>query len=156
MTTVWPITDIVDARQQALWALDEMVRQELTDALAGWGFSSAHGIELSPYDRVYRRLPEVGGHWTLYQARVSAVQHEIAMLTVAVIFDEERPVDLLVSGAVDVVAGGCSAAALREALAQCAGPLRQVTPLALDCAPDTPLSVSELLAAAPALVPSRN
>ena len=156
MTTVWPITDVVDARQRALWALDEMVRQELTDVLDRWGFSSAHGIELSPYDRVYRRLPEVGGHWTLYQARVSAAQHEIAMLTVAVIFDEERPVDLLVSGAVDVVAGGCSAVALREALAQCTGPLRQLTPLALDCAPDAPVSASHLPALAPVQMPSRN
>ncbi len=156
MTTGLPATEIIDARQQALWALDALVRQELTDALDRWGFSSAHGIELSPYDRVYRRLPEIGGHWTLYQARVSAAQHELAMLTVAEIFDEERPVDLLVSGAVDVVAGGCSAAALREALAQCAGPLRQVTPLPLGCEPDVMLRLPHPVGTIPDLRPSRN
>ncbi len=48
------------------------------------------------------------------------------------------------------------AAALREALAECAGPLRQVTPLAPDCAPDAPVAISQLLAAVPALMPSRN
>ena len=78
-------------------------------------------------------MPGIGGHWTLYDARLSAAQHEVAVLTVALIFDEGRPADLLVSGAVDVLAGGCSAAALREALRECAGPLRQVTPLAAHC-----------------------
>jgi hypothetical protein len=122
--------EIIDARRSALQSLDPFIRESLAEMAPAWGLASDSSIELTVYDRVYGRTPALGGHWTLFSASLSETYHEVATLSVAVEFDGERPVDLRVSGVLDVAAGGCSRAALREALLECAGPLRQLTPVA--------------------------
>ena len=121
-------------RQSALHALDSVVRDELTAAARSWQIDQDSSIVLTAYDEVYRRTPEIGGHWTLFSARAADDSHEVVTATVAVEFDGDRPVDFHVGGLRDVVAGGCTAVALREALTECGGPLRQVTPLTLSLA----------------------
>lgn len=130
MTTIARCTDTVAGRQAALDTLNALVRSELTRAAARWRLGGEPELELTAYDQVYPRTPAIGGHWTLFSAHGDDARHEVAVVSVAVEFEAGRPVDLHVSGAANVVAGGCTAAALREALTECGGPLRQVTPLA--------------------------
>jgi len=131
--------DLLDARRHALLALDGTVRVALARAAQAWGLADV-SIALTIYDQVYGRTPRLGGHWTLFRAGATPDGHEVASLSVALEFADNEPVDFWVSGAEDeVIAGGCTAAALREALAQCRGPLRQVTPLAPDRATAVPV-----------------
>ena len=120
---------ITQTRQSALRALDGVVRDELAAAASSWRIDQDSSVALTAYDEVYRRTPEIGGHWTLFTARATETSHEVAMVAVAAEFEDGRPVDLRISGADEVLAGACTATALREALADCGGPLRQVTPL---------------------------
>jgi hypothetical protein len=123
--------DTVSSRQAALAALDPMVRAELACAVRHWALTGAVAVELTAYDQVYRCTPDIGGHWTLFATRLGGRCHEVTALSVSVEFEDERPVDLRVNGVYEVVAGGCTAPALHEALLECGGPLRQVTPLSL-------------------------
>jgi hypothetical protein len=123
---------LLDARRNALLALDGTVRVELARAAQAWGLADVT-IALTIYDQIYGRTPRLGGHWTLFRAGATLDGHEVATLSVALEFADGRPVDFWVSGAEDeVIAGGCTSAALGEALAQCGGPLRQVTSLVPD------------------------
>ena len=124
------IIETIDARRVALESLDPLVRGCLAEVAPAWGLAGNSSIELTVYDRVYGRTPRLGGHWTLFSAALTDTYHEVATLSVAVEFEGERAVDLRVSGVLDVTAGGCTRAALIEALAECAGPLRQLTPVA--------------------------
>jgi hypothetical protein len=123
--------DTVSSRRAALAGLNPMVRAELTHAACRWAMTADVSVELTAYDQVYRCTPEIGGHWTLFSTHLDERCHEVAAVSVAVEFEDERPVDLRVSGATEVIAGACTAVALREALLECGGPLRQVTPLRL-------------------------
>lgn len=123
--------DTVSARRIALVDLDRMVRAELERAARRWAMAAEASIELTAYDQHYGWSPDIGGHWTLLTAWTDTDRHEVAMLTVGVEFDANRPVRFRVSGVTEAVADGCTPSALRAALEQCAGPLRQVTPLDL-------------------------
>jgi hypothetical protein len=129
MTALLISNDTLDRRHAALRALDETVRSALLAAARRWGLGEDVAIDLTTYDRIYDRRPQLGGHWTLFCAGLTAAAHEVATVAVMVEFDGAEPVDLRVSGVADVVAGGCTRAALAEALVECGGPLRQVTPL---------------------------
>jgi hypothetical protein len=132
MSVSQPVTDVLQARRQALHALDGVVRAALTAAATQWRLPESSTIERTDYPRVYGRTPALGGHWTLFGTTLNDSHHTIATVTVALEFDGDRPVDLWVSGEHDVAAGGCTIKALAEALEQCGGPLRQVTPLSFD------------------------
>lgn len=132
MSVTQPEPDVLEARCQALHELDGVVRAALTAAAAQWRLPESPTIERTDYPRVYGRTPALGGHWTLFGTTLTDSHHTIATVTVALEFDGDRPVDLWVSGELDVAAGGCSVEALAEALEQCGGPLRQVTPLSFD------------------------
>ena len=155
MTALPPVSDTVGAREEAIRRLNPTVRRELSAAARTWGLPPQRGIHLTSYDQVYPRMPEVGGHWTLFHARAGTTQHEITVVSVSVLFEGERPTDFVVSGVVDALAGGCSALALREALAECRGPLRQVTPLPRAGEPDPVLAIprvfGDVLLGTPAL-----
>lgn len=156
MTALWPVMDVIDARKQALRALDRTVRAELSSAARGWALAGQCEVELTAYDRVYNRQPAIGGHWTLFRARATRTLHEVAAVSVTLLFEGQQAVDLVVSGATDVVAGGLSVGALREALAQCGGPLRQVTPLGADGGFDMVAAYPCPDSAIEPLAPSRN
>ena len=132
MTAASAPPNTIPARRSALQALDPMVRGEIAAAAGRWLHDQNWSIGLTSYHHHYPRVPAIGGHWTLFAAHVSDTHHEVVTLVVALEFDGERPVDLRVSGALDVIAGGCTAEALREALTECGGPLRQVTPISFD------------------------
>lgn len=132
MSATQPGTDVLEARWQALHALDGVVRAALTAAASQWRLPESLTIERTDYPRVYGRTPALGGHWTLFGTTLTDSLHITATVTVALEFDGDRPVDLWVSGEHDVAAGGCTIEALAEALEQCGGPLRQVTPLSFD------------------------
>lgn len=125
------LSPAIRQRHAAAGRLDALVRAEITRALRPGSHLDDWQVELTLYPRLYPATPEAGGHWTAFRARINGRQHEVSMLSVSVMFDGDTPVDFLVSGNVDVRAGGCTAAALREALALCEGPLCQVTPLSL-------------------------
>jgi hypothetical protein len=133
VTATWSTT-LLDGRRRALEALDATIRHELMDAAGAWGFAGDMTVDLLVYDRLYSRAPAIGGHWTLFRTALTEVCHDVAAVTVAVEFDGDQPVDLWVSGAQDVAAGACTPPALREALTECGGPLRQVMPVAFDTA----------------------
>lgn len=120
---------LVAERRASLRALDSMVRAALADAARHWGLAGDRTVELTPYHDLYARVPRIGGHWTLFSAHLDEQRHEVATVTVAAEFEGDALVDLIVSSEREVVAGGIHALALREALQQCGGPLRQVTPL---------------------------
>jgi hypothetical protein len=122
--------DLIDARRAALQELDATVREELTALAHHWDLGDVE-LVLTPYDRVYGRTPSAGGHWTLFTTRLTAEEHEVATVTVTAEFEDAMPVDLRVNGTREALAGGCHALALREALSECGGPLRQVTPLTI-------------------------
>jgi hypothetical protein len=147
---------ILDARRHALLALDHSVRMELMAAATTWGLDGHVTVTLTVYEHVYGRTPSIGGHWTLFRAGATAEGHEVVSASVALEFDDTRPADFWVSGAEDVVAGACSATALREALAQCGGPLRQVTQFGPDHAESTPLHSALLVPYAAGPVGSLN
>ena len=123
--------DTVSSRRNALADLDPIVCAELTHAARRWAMTADFSVELTTYDQVYHRTPEIGGHWTLFSARFAETCHEVSTVSVSVEFEDDRPVDLHISGLHEVIAGACTAVALREALQECGGPLRQVTPLRL-------------------------
>lgn len=148
MTATLSPTSLVDARQSLLRALDPAIRRELAAAARAWAVDADAAIELTAYDRVFSRTPSLGGHWTLFIARTLDDRHEVASVTVAIEFDGETPVDLRVSGQDEVIAGACTVAALREALRECRGPLRQVTPLPLFARPRIAEAIAALLAPA--------
>jgi hypothetical protein len=129
--------DTVSSRRNALAGLNPMVCAELARAACRWAMTADFSIELTAYDQVYHRMPEIGGHWTLFSARLGETGHEASTVSVAVEFEDERPVDLHISGVHEVIAGACTAVALREALQQCGGPLRHLTPLCLGLPRDT-------------------
>ncbi|MGE0538618.1 MAG: hypothetical protein AB7R89_00355 [Dehalococcoidia bacterium] len=131
MSTIWPVTDVLETRWQALRALDDVVRRSLVAAAARWRIPECPMIERTDYHCIYPRTPAFGGHWTLFGTSLTNALHLTATVTVALEFDGDRPVDLWVSGARDVAAGGCTVEALAEALDQCDGPLRQITPIAI-------------------------
>lgn len=137
---------IVEGRKATLRQLDPLVRREIGAAARRWHVDDAALIELTCYDDVYSRTPGTGGHWTMFSARAISGQHQVATLTVAVEFDGEQPVDLRVNGAGEVLAGGCTVAALREALEVCEGPLRQTTPLTPFTRPRLAAAIDALLA----------
>lgn len=120
---------IISERRSVLLALDPWMRRELLRFLAAADADGWH-IDLTIYDRQFRGSPGIGGHWTAFRAHIGPQRHEVDVLTVAVHFEGATAVDLGVGGMLDIIAGGCTVAALREALAECAGPLRQTTPLA--------------------------
>ena len=124
--------DLIRARHAALQSLDLTVRAGLAAAADRWLLPGDWSIELTAYDRVYRRSSATGGHWTLFSAGLTDAGHEVAMLTVSVEFDGPAAVDLHVHGQNDVIAGACSPVALAEAFGQSGGPLRQLTPLGTD------------------------
>jgi hypothetical protein len=130
---------LLNARRQAFLALDDMVRAELMSAAATWRLTGHVTVSLTMYEQVYDRIPRLGGHWTLFQAGATPNGHEVITASVALEFKDTRPADFWVSGAEEVIAGACTATALREALAQCGGPLRQVTQFGPDRAETTPL-----------------
>ena len=132
MSATQPVTDVLEARWQAMHALDGVVRAALTAAAAHWRLPEGPTIERTDYPRIYGRTPSLGGHWTLFGTSLTDSHHTTTTVTVALEFDGDRPVDLWVSGEHDVAAGGCTTAALAEALEQCGGPLRQITPLSFD------------------------
>jgi hypothetical protein len=132
-----PITEVTDlttvrARRAALHALDVTVRAGLVAAADRWLEGDSWTIDLTAYNRVYPRLPETGGHWTLFSARLTEGGHEVASLTVSAEFEGVSAVDLRVHGVTDALAGACTPVALAEALVQSGGPLRQYTPLGAD------------------------
>jgi hypothetical protein len=129
MSATRPLQDLLDARRHALLALDAAVRAELLAAAAAWGLGRDVSIGLTVYEQVHSHTPRLGGHWTLFRAGPTTEGHEVVTANVALEFADTRPVDFWVSGRDDVIAGACTVAALREALAQCGGPLRQVMPL---------------------------
>jgi hypothetical protein len=129
VSAIWPVTDILVARWQAMRVLDGSARAALVAGAARWCMSESLIIERTDYSRVYDRTPSLGGHWSLFGTSLTDSLHLTATMTVALEFDGDRPVDLWVSGVRDVVAGGCTIEALAEALEQCGGPLRQITPI---------------------------
>lgn len=130
MSASWPVTEILQARQQAMRRLDGMVRGALISAAHAWRLPGELSIARTDYPCIYGRTPNLGGHWTLFSAVITESMHAVATVNVALEFEGDQPTELWVSGAEDVAAGGCTAQALGEALAQCGGPLRQVTPIA--------------------------
>jgi hypothetical protein len=139
MSATRPLQDLLDARRRALLTLDATVRAELSAAAAAWGLGRDFSVGLTVYDQLHGHIPRLGGHWTLFRAGPAADGHEIVSASVALEFADSRPVDFRVSGAREVVAGACATTALREALTECGGPLRQVTPLGLDRAHAAPV-----------------
>jgi hypothetical protein len=128
------LEDLLDARRHALLRLDDTVRAELIAAAPGWGLSGHVSVSLTVYEQVYGRTPRLGGHWTLFHASVTPDGHEVVTVSVALEFDDGQPADFWVSGTEEAIAGACTATALREAIAQCGGPLRQVSPFMPDYA----------------------
>jgi hypothetical protein len=135
MSATRPLQDLLDARRHALIALDATVRAELIAGAAAWGLGRDVSVGLTVYEQVYSHTPRLGGHWTLFRAGPTAQGHEVVTASVALEFADTEPVEFRVSGMEEVLAGACTAVALREALAQCGGPLRQFTPLRSDYAP---------------------
>jgi hypothetical protein len=145
MSASRPVTDVLEARHQALRRLDGVVRGALISAAHAWRLPGELSIVRTDYPCIYSRTPQLGGHWTLFSALLTESVHAIATVNVALEFEGDRPVDLWVSGARDVVAGGCTTQALNEALAQCDGPLRQVTPIAFGATSIVPANLSALV-----------
>ena len=145
MSATRPLQDLLDARRHALLAFDATVRAELLTAAAAWGLDGDVTVGLTVYERMHGRTPHLGGHWTLSRAAATPRGHELATASVALEFADTRPVDFRVSGSEDAIAGACTTAALREALAQCGGPLRQLTPLPLDRAEPAPVFAAHLV-----------
>jgi hypothetical protein len=142
VTATWPVTDVVEGRWQALRALDGLVRAALAAGAARWRLPESPMIERTDYPCVYDRTPALGGHWTLFGASLTDSLHMTATVTVTLEFDGVRPVDLWVSGERDVAAGGCTIEALAEALDECGGPLRQITPVSFEAWALTPPPLS--------------
>jgi hypothetical protein len=145
VSATWPVTDVLEARWQAMRALDGAVRAALASSAEGWCISGNPLIDRTDYPCIYDRTPALGGHWTLFGTSLTESIHMTVTVTVALEFDGDRPVDLWVSGAQDVAAGGCTFEALAEALEQCGGPLRQITPIAFGARISTPPLLSALV-----------
>ena len=154
MIATTSLSTTVSERRAALRALDRMVRDELAAAARRWQMDAGWSIDLTEYAQVYRRMPARGGHWTLFSARINGACHETATIAVAAEFEGDRVVELAVSGVRDVLAGGCTAAALCEALDGCGGPLHQVTPLPTGLEADGAAAVALMAAAGHAALPT--
>jgi hypothetical protein len=131
MAVIWPASDVLESRRRALQALDALVRDELLAAARTWDAGDDMSVVRTEYPCVYSRTPAIGGHWTLFATSLTERTHVITTASVALEFQLATPVNFWVSGVHDVAAGACTRAALREALLQCDGPLRQVTPLTM-------------------------
>jgi len=145
MSTTRPLQDLLDARRHVLLAYDATVRSELLSAAAAWGLDGDVKVGLTIYERVHGRTPQLGGHWTLSRAAVTPGGHELTSASVSLEFADTRPVDFRVSGSEDVIAGACTTSALREALLQCGGPLRQLLPFPVDRAESAPVFPAHLV-----------
>lgn len=145
MSASRPVTDVLEARRQALRRLDGIVRGALISAAHTWRLPGELSIVRTDYPCIYDRTPQLGGHWTLFSALLTESVHAVATVNVALEFEGDQPVDLWVSGTRDVAAGGCTTQALNEALTQCDGPLRQVTPIAFGVTATVPRNLSALV-----------
>lgn len=130
-TAAAPATyDRVAARHEALIALDSFVRPLLAEAMARRGGAVAPSIELTIYDRIYRRST-AGGHWTAAERRWGVFGHTMGSLAVTLHFDgEDRPTRFTISAARDEETPDASPESLAAALERAvrAGPLTTWAP----------------------------
>lgn len=104
--------DRVAARREALVALDSFVRPLLTSAMQRQRGTVVPAVELTIYDRVYRRTT-AGGHWTAAQRRWGLFGHVMGNIAVTLHFDgEDRPTHFTISAARDEVTADATPEAL--------------------------------------------
>lgn len=114
------LAQVVDARREAMHALDELVRTIVDRRLLGSPAGAyRRPLERTAYDAVYASTPSAGGHWTAALRRPTFFGNAIESYTIVLHFAaEQRPAWFCVCGAREVESEDATPEALDRALAE--------------------------------------